>query len=84
MHGCEATWVEFVPIREMFQRELVRGGEVQVFDVTGHLTATRCYTWSHATEGTKRRLYAVLHVTPITDAVVAVRASMVADALAKK
>jgi hypothetical protein len=84
MHDCEATWVESVPVHEVFQGATVWEGEVQVFDVAGHPTATRCYAWSHATEGTKRRFYAVLHVPPVDSPAAAVRASVVADARAKK
>jgi hypothetical protein len=83
MHGCEATFVESVPVRETFQGQAVWEGEVQVFDVTGHPTAKRCYAWSHATEGTKRRFVVVLHVPPIDSPIAAVRASIVADAKKK-
>jgi hypothetical protein len=83
MHGCEARHVESVPVRETFQGQVVWDGEVQVFDVTGHPKATRCYAWSHATEGSRRRFYAVLHAPPVDSPVAAVRASIVADAKKK-
>jgi hypothetical protein len=83
MHGCEGTFVESVPVREMFKGVTVWEGEVQVFDVTGHPTAKRCYAWSHATEGSRRRFYAVLHAPPVDSPIAAVRASIVADAKAK-
>jgi hypothetical protein len=78
MHGCGSTWVESVPVNERFDGEVVWAGEVQVFDLIGHPQATRAYAWSHATEGTKRRFYAVLGIPPIVDALTAVRASIVA------
>jgi hypothetical protein len=78
MHGCEATWLEAVPVTERFRGEIVWDGEVQVFALTGHPKAARCYAWSHATEGTKRRFYAVLQLGPVTDAVTAVQASIAA------
>jgi hypothetical protein len=80
VHGCEARHVESVPVRETFQGATVWEGEVQVFDVTGHSTARRCYAWSHATEGSRRRFYAVLHAPPVDSPVAAVRVSIVADA----
>jgi len=83
MHGCEARHVESVPIRETFQGQVVWEGEVQVFDVTGHPTATRCYAWSYATDGSKRRFVAVLHAPPVDSPIAAVRASIVADAKSK-
>ncbi len=66
--------VELVPVHETFQR---RTG---VFDLTGHPSASRCYAWSHTTEGPRRRFVAVLHSPPVGPAVDAVRASIVAEA----
>ncbi len=84
MHGCEPTFVESVPVREAFNGKTIWEGEVQVFDVKGHKSATRVYAWSHATDGSKRKFYAVLHEGPIDSPVKAVRASIVADAKDKK
>lgn len=78
LHGVEATWLESVPVRETFRGELVWEGDVQVFQVAHPSGATRAYAWSHATEGTRRRFYAVLGLGPVVDAVTAVRASIVA------
>lgn len=39
-----------------------RAGEVEVFDLLGHPTASRCYAWSHTTEGERRRFAAVLGI----------------------
>jgi hypothetical protein len=79
MHGCEATWMESVPVKETFRDETVWEGEVQVFELRGHPVAERAYAWSHATDGPRRRFVAVLGVGPIQDAVAAVRASIVAE-----
>lgn len=78
--GCEATHVESVHVQETFEGRTVWDGEVQVFDLTGHATATRCYAWSHATEGAKRRFYVVLHAPPVDSPRAAVRAAIVAKA----
>lgn len=51
---------------------------MQVFELHGHRDAARAYAWSHATEGAKRRFYAVLHAGPVTSALTAVRASIAA------
>jgi hypothetical protein len=83
MHGCEPTFVESVPVRETFNSKTVWEGEVQVFDLRGHPTAKRAYAWSHATDGSKRKFYAVLHEGPIDSPVKAVRASIVADSKKK-
>jgi len=79
MHGCDSTWIEAVPVHETFQGQTVWQGDVQVYELTGHPQAKRAYAWSHATEGTRRRFYAVLQLGPVVDAVTAVRAAIVAD-----
>jgi hypothetical protein len=43
MHGGKATFVQFVPVRETFGGSTVWEGVVHVFDLAGHLTATRAY-----------------------------------------
>ena len=78
VHGCEATWVESVPVVERFRGEIVWAGEVQVFDLIGHPAAKRAYAWSYATEGERRRFVAVLQLPPVEDAVTAVRAAIAA------
>lgn len=78
LHGAEPTFVESVSVRETFNGATVWEGEVHVFELRGH-KATRAYAWSHATEGRKRKFYAVLHEGPIDSPVKAVRASIVAD-----
>lgn len=78
LHGCESTWLESVPVTEMFRGETVWDGEVQIFELVKHPTAKHAYAWSYASEGTKRKFVAVLHAGPVTDAVTAVRASIAA------
>lgn len=84
LHGVESVFVESVPVHDTLDGKTAWIGEVQVFDLKGHPTATRCYAWSYALEGTKRRFLAVLHEGPIDSAVNAVRASVVADVKASK
>jgi hypothetical protein len=84
LHGCAATWVESVQVREMHQGAAVWEGEVQVFNLTGHSGAPRAYAWSEPTTGTKRRFFAVLHVPPIDSAAKAVQGSIVSDAKAAR
>ena len=79
LHGCEASWVEAVPVKETFQGQTIWEGTVQVFDLIDHPTASRCYAWSHATEGERRRFVAVLHQPPVDSPVEAVRAAIVQE-----
>ncbi|MFQ5853891.1 MAG: hypothetical protein ACE5JU_25305 [Candidatus Binatia bacterium] len=80
LHGCEATWVESVPVKETFQGQTVWEGIVQVFDLHGHPEATRCYAWSHALDDTeKRRFVAVLHQGPVDSPQAAAQAAIVQE-----
>ena len=79
LHGCETTHRETVHVHETHEGEVVWDGDVEVFDLTGHAAATKAYAWSEATTGKKRRFFAVLHVPPVDSAVMAVRASILAD-----
>lgn len=80
MHGVPATFVEAVEVDERFQGAIVWQGTVKVFALAGHPSgATRAYAWSHRTEGTRRKFKAVLGVPPVDSAVMAVRASILAD-----
>ena len=79
LHNCDSTWIESVPVKETFEGQTVWEGEVQVFDLHGHPSASRCYAWSHATEGSKRRFIAVLHEGPVDSAQKAVKAAIVSE-----
>jgi hypothetical protein len=84
LHGCKATWIESVPVKEVFEGETVWEGIVQVFNLEGHPTAKCCYAWSHHLEGSKkRRFFAVLHQLPIDSPQAAVRA-VIANETRKK
>ena len=60
LHGAEATHVESVPVKEMFQDKTVWEGIVEVFDLHGHPKATRVYAWAHETDNPQKP---VRHVT---------------------
>lgn len=80
MHGGTATLAQTVPVKETFEGQTVWEGVVQVFDLTGHPTATRAYAWSSPIEGSiKRRFFAVLHTDRINSPAEAVRAAIVAE-----
>jgi hypothetical protein len=79
-HGCTATLVQSVPVKETFGDKTVWEGVVHIFRVDGHPQANKAYAWSSPIEGSdKRRFFAVLHLPPITSPVEAVRAAIVAE-----
>ena len=79
MHGCNSTWVESVPIHETFQGRTVWDGTVEVFALSGHPSATRCYAGTYKQEDGSVRYLAVLHSPPVDSPLAAVRAMIVAD-----
>ena len=81
LHQCGATWRESVPVREVFQGKTVWHGDVEVFDLTGHAKAKRCYGWSHPEneDGTGERFVTVLEIPPVESPQTAVKISIVSD-----
>ena len=80
LHNCKAEFDELVHVTEEFEEELVWDGEVHIFHLLGHPKTKKCYAWSSLDEDSnRRRFYAVLHISPVTSAVEAVRASIVND-----
>ncbi len=80
MHGGTATFVQAVPVRELFKREPVWEGVVHVFDVALQGEMKRAYAWSSPVqESENRRIFAVLQMGPIKTPADAVRAAIVAE-----
>lgn len=81
LHGAEATHVETVPVVETFQGQTVWEGEVEVFDLLDHPTASRIYAWSHDTDdpSNPRRHVTVLHLPPAITPRKAVQVSIASD-----
>jgi hypothetical protein len=81
LHGAEATHVETVPVVETFNGQMVWEGEVEVFDLLDHPTASRIYAWSHDTDdpSNPRRHVTVLHLPPAITPRKAVQVSIASD-----
>ncbi len=73
-HGAEAKIADRVNVDERFEDQPVWEGEVLVFDLEGHPTASRCYAWEVDGEVT-----AVLKEGPVKSAKDAVRASILVE-----
>jgi hypothetical protein len=82
LHKCSARHVATSPVHEVFRGETVWEGDVEVFDLTGHPKAKRCYAWSHVdgADDSDERFVAVLEIPPVESPVTAVRLQIVADA----
>jgi hypothetical protein len=81
LHGAESTHVETVSVIETFQGQTVWEGEVEVFDLVDHPTASRIYAWSHDTDDpdVPRRTVTVLHLPPTITPRRAVQVSIASD-----
>jgi hypothetical protein len=81
LHNCGAVWRESVPVTEIFQGKTIWQGEVEVFDLSGHPKAKRCYGWSHPenSDGIGERFVAVLEIPPVDSAQTAVKMAIYSD-----
>lgn len=79
IHQCTAVHVQSVPVREVFREVTVWEGVVEVFDITGHPKAKRCYAWRVGGAKDQYDFTAVLELPPVKDPITAVRASIMAQ-----
>jgi len=80
LHGCEAEYVETVPVIEEFQGETIWQGDVEVFDIRGHPKAIKGYGWGYvASESGGRRYFTVLELPPVTSPQTAVQAAIMSE-----
>jgi hypothetical protein len=70
LHKAGSTWVESVPVHEVFRGKTLWKGDVEVFDLTGHPKAKRCYGWTY---GEPEEFITILELPPVTDAQGAVK-----------
>ncbi|MDX6303694.1 MAG: hypothetical protein QOI77_663 [Blastocatellia bacterium] len=81
MHGAESKHIETVPVVETFNGQTIWEGEVEVFDLEDHPTASRIYAWSHDTDdpSNPKRHVTVLHLPPAITPRKAVQVSIASD-----
>jgi hypothetical protein len=70
LHNCAAIHRDTVPVHEVFRGETVWRGDVEVFDLTGHPKAKRCYAWSY---GEPEQIITILELPPVDSAQSAVK-----------
>jgi hypothetical protein len=81
LHGVESSHIETVSVKEVFGGQTVWDGNVEVFKLHGHPKANRVYAWAHETDDPlhPKRHVTILHIPPITSAVMAVKAAIVEE-----
>jgi hypothetical protein len=82
LHGCEATHRQTVPVKEVFQGKTIWDGEVEVFDITSHAKAKRCYAWGYPDEKQPAKLdvVTVLEIPPVVSPETAVKVAIASRA----
>jgi hypothetical protein len=70
LHGCDAAWLESVPVHEVYEGKTVWQGDVEVFALTGHPKANRCYGWTY---GEPEQFITILELPPVDSAAAAVK-----------
>jgi len=81
LHGGQATHHESVPVKEVFNGEMVWDGVVEVFHLEGHPKTDTAYAWVHDTGDPAKpyRHVTVLHIHPALSPLAAVRAFIVQE-----
>lgn len=75
-HQCEATYRRSVSVHEKNKGKTIWKGDVEIFWLTGHPRAKRCYAWSRGWENGRENLEIILELPPVIGAATAVRAAL--------
>jgi hypothetical protein len=82
-YACESSWVESLPVHDVFRDQVIWDGFVEVFSLSGHPKAKIAYAWIER-EGkadTGERVETVLEIPPVDSPHSAVWASIMADSM---
>ena len=82
LHKCAATHRRTVSVKEVIHRRRTWEGDVEVFWLTGHPRAKRCYAWCRKdSQGTAEdQVVTVLEISPVIGPATAVRAALASRA----
>jgi hypothetical protein len=75
-HDCTAKHECSVPVIEMYGKDKIWEGVVEMFALTGHPKAKRCYAWIFAHDDAELRYITVLEQPPVYSPYAAVRAAI--------
>jgi len=81
-HGCESSWVESLPVHDVFRDQIIWAGRVEVFSLCGHPKAKTAYAWIDQEarhHGIREVVETVLEIPPVDSPMSAVWAAMTAD-----
>jgi hypothetical protein len=81
LHGVESTYLQSVPVKEVFNGQTVWEGVVEVFQLRDHPKANIAYAWTHDTDdpAIPKRTVTVLQVPPAVSPETAVRVAILEE-----
>ena len=79
LHGCSVSHADSSDVEEVFQGQTVWNGRVEIFDLTGHPEAHRCYAWEHRTDNGTTRYQTALELLLVDLPESAIRVVIVAE-----
>jgi hypothetical protein len=81
LHGCESQYLETVPVIEAFQGKIIWAGDVEVFQIRGHLKAKHAYAWAQlsGTRDQETKYITVLEFPPVDSPQAAVKAAIMSQ-----
>ncbi len=79
LHKCDAEHLETVPVKEVFRGRTIWEGDVEVFAVSGHPLAKKCYGWSYNEGKPDEHFTSVLELPPVKSAHDAVKVAIAAE-----
>jgi hypothetical protein len=79
LHGCEAIYLETIPVVETFQGKTVWEGDVEVFGLKGHPKASKGYGWTFTKDNGIPKTVAVLELPPVISPKTAVQAALISE-----
>jgi len=78
-HDAAASYSETVPVTEVFQGKPIWEGAVEVFEISGHPRAKRCFAWGFE-DGGEWAITSVLEIPPVDSPAMAVKVAIAAHA----
>lgn len=78
LHGCQCAHVRTVAVSEVFKGREIWSGDVEVFDLTGHPKARRCYAWAYPVAVGPREVITALEIPPVDSPQSAVKIAIAA------
>ena len=70
LHKCEPTHLESIHVEDEWNSAIVFSAEVELFALSGHPKAKRCYSWSY---GEPEEFITILELPPVKSALDAVQ-----------